>query len=232
MRTIPIGLQLTIQRVSLRFSVCKYSVPTLDFLKEINIVNSSLEDIHNLHLSAQQFACNTHWTIKNADKLCPLQHFTFPPPSANISLSSSTMQSHLSSVSSTQVPRHYMTSFRPYLFSTRSPSFQLMCLAHRLIAYAIRTRKTALMIRLVSLLLSPKAIVKRVTYTVSPNRPSFLLHLNSFITVFRRSFHVKSSASERITTNTTDSCLILGEYDATILVFMTVFKNMTSMERH
>jgi hypothetical protein len=142
------------------------------------------------------------------------------------------MQSHLSSVSSTQVPRHCMTSFRPYLFSTRSPSFQLMCLAHRLIAYAIRKRKTVLMIRLVSLLLSPKTIVKRVTYTVSPNRPSFLLHLNSFMFVVRCSFHVKSSAGDRITTNTTDTCLILGEYDANIPVFTTIFKKLKSMERY
>jgi hypothetical protein len=142
------------------------------------------------------------------------------------------MQSHLSSVSSTQVPRHCMTSFRPYLFSARSPSFQLMCLAHRLIAYAIRKRKTVLMIRLVSFLLSPKTIVKRVTYTVSPNSPSFLLHLNSFIFVVRGSFHVKSSAGDRITTNTTDICLILVEYDANIPVFMIIFKKLRSIERH
>ena len=191
-----------------------------------------MKDIHNLHLSAKRFACNTHRTMQKAYKLCALQHFTFPPSSANVSLSSSTMQSHLSSVSSTQVPRHCMISFRPYLFSTLSPSFQLMCLAHRLIAYAIRKRKTVLMIRLVSLLLYPKTIVKRVTYTVRPNRPSFLLHLNSFIFVVRRLFHVKTSAGERITTNITDTGLILGEYNANILVFKTTFKKMTSMETH
>ena len=124
-----------------------------------------------------------------------------------------------------------MTSFRPYLFSTRSPSFQLMCLAHRLIAYAIRKRKTLLMIRLVSLLLSPKTIVKRVTYTVSPNRPSFLLHLNSFIFVVRSSFYVKSSAGDRITTNTRDTCLILGKHDANILdVHGSVHHNTNSIE--